>query len=442
MRRRLANSIIVAVIVIGLMVAIEFAYRFYLVDKYAHAQFGVTLVDRLFEIEDIRGRQAGDGLYLPNLMVRRRVFDADHRLLLESSIKTNAQGYRSAFDYAPPSAGEFRIAVLGDSLTAQHMSRSPWTDVVQRRLNADTGLAATVDAKRFAVYNFGVVGAGFDTFAQVYMDHARRFQPHLVLVNFITPDVMRHDLRVEPVENLGLGRRLYRGGVDVTVDSVAATALLACDAPDPELGRQGCSPSTVVRIDNRFAFDKEVIRRVKLNLSRQYTWSLLWRSTYGYALAAAMGQPFSAAHKSFADILSLFGHRIAGGLAASPSIADSVARSAAAVARLSDSAAPLVFLHNPTSGELLAGVDRTPLAIELAAKSGVRVFYMAEALGERDDADSVRKWFNLPHDSHFSDRGVEVYGGAVYRVVRNLLLSKESIGKNRTRPSGVNNVLR
>jgi hypothetical protein len=428
MRRHLANSVAVTLIVGLLSIAVEYAYRLYLVDTYAHARFGVTLVDRLFEIEDIRRRRAGDGLYLPGLNVRHRLFDVDHRLLVDSTIETNAQGYRSAFDYPAPSEGEFRIAVLGDSLTAQHLSDSSWTDVVHARLNADTSLADTLGVNRFVVYNFGVVGAGFDTFAQVYADHARRYRPHLVLVNFITPDVLRHDLRVEPVDDLGLGRRQYRGAVDISVGSVTAEAPVSCDAPEPSLGRAGCVPSAIIRIDDRFTFDKGAVGRVKLHLSRGFTGSFLWWSTYPYALAAAMGEPFSAVRRTFADIIPIFRDRVAGVSPAADSWDDSVTRSVAALAKLQEFTANPVLLHNPTSGELLAGVDRTPLAKGIESASSLRIIYMAEALPERRNAESVRGWFNLPHDSHFSDEGIQIYGEAVYRVVRELLLSGDRPG--------------
>ena len=132
MRRHLTNAVAIAFIVGLLSIAVEYAYRLYLVDTYVHARFGVTLVDRLFEIEDIRRRRAGDGLYLPGLNIRHRLFDVDHRLLVESTIETNAQGYRSAFDYPPPGEGEFRIAVLGDMLelgpgaAAEHARLLEW----------------------------------------------------------------------------------------------------------------------------------------------------------------------------------------------------------------------------------------------------------------------------------------------------------------------------
>lgn len=431
---RATAGIVAAVLV--LLAATEYGYRYHTSRKFSHAKFGITLVDELYQVEDIRPRRKGDGLYLPNLKVNYLGFNAEHTLLYRSRIETNAQGYRSVFDYPPPTdSGEFRVAVLGDSMTASHLADAPWTDVVHQRLNADAALKAALGVKRFFVYNFGVKGAGFDTFAQVYQDHARRFRPHMVVTNFITPDILRTQLRVEPETPLGIGIPLYRGNVDVSVDEIAASIVLSCTTPPLALGRSDCTPETLMRIDARHMGNKVAVAAAKKRMSQQFIWTKLWRSTYPYSFAAALGEKFVVTDKKFTDIIGLIQGKVADQTARAPSASHAahLKRSAAAIARIRDLTKDLVILHNPTSGELLAGVKRIPLAVQLGEAAKTRVIHMGELLRNVDNKDEVTSWFNLPHDSHFNNKGIRIYGEAVTGVIEELLLSGDWPGGKKAR---------
>ncbi|MEE8393158.1 MAG: SGNH/GDSL hydrolase family protein [Rhodospirillales bacterium] len=419
MKNAAANAVLVVVSLLAGLVVVEMSYRYYVSSKYSHADFGYTLIDAHYRVEDVRRRQPGDGLYLKNVRVNYRTFDSGHNLLLHSVITTNRAGYRSGYEYGPISDNEYRIAVIGDSMTASLLNDYPWTDVLNRLLNDDEALKAAVGVDKFTVYNFGVAGAGFETMAQAYHDHGERFSPQLAILNFITPDILRNHLYIEPVDDLGLAPRRYRGVVGISAGDITAQVIVVCDTPELSLGGPGCSPSRVIFMDPRHTFDKKAVEKVKLNLSKQFIWSKLWGSTYPYALAAAMGEPFVMKDRSLPDILDLI---VSKASAAVLGEEESLISAAAAIGAITARQKNLIIMHNPTSGELLAGVERPPLAARLDGVTDINFVYMGEHLPLNGGEDEIKKWFNLPHDSHFNNHGADVYGKAVYRVVRQRLI--------------------
>jgi hypothetical protein len=396
--------------VIVAFLAVEFSYRAYLAAKFSHAAFPASFVSSFFSIDDVRQRVPGEGLYFPNLDIPYRHFSGTHELLFQSRIRTNNMGYRADRDWSlekPPR--ELRIAVLGDSLTASLMSDYAWTDVAERVLNDDPALLADLDVNRVAVLNFGVVGAGFDTMAQVEEDHARRFGPDLTIVAFISPDILRPALNIQPIAPPEAAVRVYQGLVDLSTDGIKAATVVECDTPAVGLGIAGCRPSTVIRMDDEAVANSETARIVKLALSRGFLWDSLWRSTYPYALASVMGKPFQLHAGGLAEFLGT------GGEEGTPveSEEQSLRRSTATLQRLRDRASPLMILHLPTVTEIQQRAVHSGLAQLLDQAGGFDIQFLGESprlKGEPDD--EVASWFNLPHDSHLSTKGVEVYGGA------------------------------
>ena len=64
-----------------------------------------------------------------------------------------------------PVEREFRIAIVGDSMTASINNAKPWPDVTWRYLNADKELLAFLGAKQITVLNLGVAGTSMQFMA-------------------------------------------------------------------------------------------------------------------------------------------------------------------------------------------------------------------------------------------------------------------------------------
>ena len=106
--------------------------------------------------------------------------------------RTNSHGHVSQYEYPrrkPP--GEYRIAVVGDSLTANITNTVRWTELVEEYLNAAPRWRAAVGGQFTRVINFGVDGMGMVQFGAMVRHHVIAFEPDLIIVNFIADDILR-----------------------------------------------------------------------------------------------------------------------------------------------------------------------------------------------------------------------------------------------------------
>jgi hypothetical protein len=112
---------------------------------------------------------------------------------------TNSHGHVSQFEYPkekPP--GDYRIAVVGDSMTANITNNIRWTEVLEASLNASPEWKALVGNRFTRVINFAVDGMGMVQFAGMVRYHVLAFEPDLTIVNFVSDDILRR-LRYLPV---------------------------------------------------------------------------------------------------------------------------------------------------------------------------------------------------------------------------------------------------
>jgi hypothetical protein len=86
---------------------------------------------------------------------------------------------------------EYRIVVLGDSMTGPTTATYQWVDTVEDLLNSNKALQERVGGKEFRVFNLGWVAAGFQTFWKAYDKSGQYFSPDMVLVNYIEIDFPR-----------------------------------------------------------------------------------------------------------------------------------------------------------------------------------------------------------------------------------------------------------
>jgi hypothetical protein len=117
--------------------------------------------------------------------------------------RTNSHGHVSQFEYPerkPP--GEYRIAVVGDSMTANITNNVRWTEVLEERLNASPQWRASVGERFTRVINFGLDGTGMVQFGAIVRHHAMGYEPDLIIVNFISDSFLRR-LRYNIVPYVG-----------------------------------------------------------------------------------------------------------------------------------------------------------------------------------------------------------------------------------------------
>jgi len=193
--------VIVMVSVVIACVAFEVYHRVILKNKIEETVGSATLwiQDRTLTrsaIDDFFDRKTEvhpQGLFLINTTFNVAVANPT-RGTLNFSVRTNNYGLLSDKPYQfdrDPKHPEYRIVVLGDSMTGPTTSTYQWVDTVEELLNANQDLRKHMGGKEFRVYNLGWVGAGFNTFWKAYQKSGQYFSPDMVVVNFLEIDFPR-----------------------------------------------------------------------------------------------------------------------------------------------------------------------------------------------------------------------------------------------------------
>src|SRR5262245_48891616 len=177
MPSRLLNALLtIASLVVGYLV-VEAGYRIYqYYSLVVLGHFAVTTVD-VREIPSLLGKPGEvRGASGPSSGITRAQYDDHAPVAIRNRVPTNNPPRVARYSYQREKpTGEYRIAVVGDSLTASVNNTYPWPDELQRRLNADQELLAALKAERITVLNLGVPGAGLDLMANPLAEIGRRF---------------------------------------------------------------------------------------------------------------------------------------------------------------------------------------------------------------------------------------------------------------------------
>lgn len=205
--RRLRVIAFVGVIVIGSaligLLCFEVYHRYVLYQK-IHAVVEASVLwiqDQTLsrrDFDDFFGRKTEEipkGLFKINTTFNIAVAHPTQGTL-NFSVRSNNLGFLSDKAYAferDPEHPEYRIVMLGDSMTGPTTATYQWVDTVEDLLNSNMALRGKVGGKEFRVYNLGWVAAGFQTFWKAYEKSGQYFSPDMVVANFIEVDFPRTD---------------------------------------------------------------------------------------------------------------------------------------------------------------------------------------------------------------------------------------------------------
>jgi hypothetical protein len=280
--------------------------------------------------------------------------------------RTNSHGHVSQFEYPrrkPP--GEYRIAVVGDSMTANITNNVRWTEVVEERLNASPQWRASVGGQFTRVINFGIDGMGMEQFGAIARYHAMDFEPDLVMVNFISDDIYRP---------LRYARTPYQGETKQTVETYVRRNFLD-------------------RID--------------------------WFSLRPELFAATVGRLWGMRSSLPVDTKAI----LASTLDRYPTREAALAASATAVRDMLTLAHPIFLLQMPQFEEVEGGsypmwdglVDDFQQAVPRMkiVSMNARMRALLEGKTPQDRHVELSRWFYVPHDRHYSDYGTTLYAREV-----------------------------
>lgn len=225
----------------------EIAYRAWLYWTYAvNGEYTVVTVD--YPPSDTKFYSDGNvlGGYPPNVRFSFRQYGVDGAFQQSSYVRVNNLGWVSPYDFAlSKPASEYRIAILGDSLTASVNNNIPWPSVVQR------GLRESVPD--ILVMNLGQPGMSTQRMSRLTLPIAQRLHADSVVVNMAFENLdfplLSKNLRPQRDEN---PRILPIGDVQVP---------LYCSASMSDGG--GCMVSSPWHVSHKRELSKTEINNVK-----------------------------------------------------------------------------------------------------------------------------------------------------------------------------------
>lgn len=438
-RAKVLTALLVPVSLAVGYLLLEASYRSYLYYLYVFQPgFAVTTLD--VRSSQVIGRLGSVyGYYQPHKPITFSYHVPDGRMVQRHTVQINNFGWPSSFDYRrerPP--GEFRIAVLGDSMTASINNSLPWPDVLQRRLEADVDLKRALAVERITVLNLGVAGASMQFMANPEAPIARRFAANLILVNLIADDLRRRHGDVYSAQNpnpsLPPEPETFADAPPpiteptLNVDGVGID-LLGCEKP--ALSNPDCQVSPYFTVAPGAQLSEEAVNGIKAKLAAPVFWSRIIWSGKPLLLLELIGRPAVPRLPAPKVLKEMFRKQaetpplMSDVVQSDEKEADDLVITAGAIRDIRRMHPQLMLLHNPTywflTGQLReASIPR--LAEELRI-DGLQIADMRKHLPADATERDWFKWYNLPYDGHWSDAGAEVYGSAVHQMIRERLLA-------------------
>ncbi len=119
------------------------------------------------------------GLFGENQDTQFWWFDSSGKIVHENTTHCNNVGLVSSRDYsAARGPDEFRIAVLGDEMTAATTANASWPDSTEHFLNQNS-----TNNRTYRVFNFGHLDAGLVEYRRIWQERARHFDIDMLIVN-------------------------------------------------------------------------------------------------------------------------------------------------------------------------------------------------------------------------------------------------------------------
>jgi hypothetical protein len=416
LRDRALEAALVAVSVILCVLCIEVGYRVYLFYTFAvQANYPVQVVDG--PQPSINFGYPGNVFGPMPIAAHYNAFyyDGQDRLIYEHKVLTNNLGWTSRYNYSVAKAsGEYRIAVVGGSTTAADDNELAWTDVTQDRLNGDTQLLSALGVERISVLSIGVAGASVSFLANPTAIIAARFSPDMVVANlsienalaggsseFVAPTDVRELLSIAPLQSPPELRLPF-----VVIDNV--TIPLYCSRGDQVVSNPDCMVSPIWYVSPGTRLSSADLAKVKVSIARRRLLYTVLLSFRPLALLRALGH--AAIPQAGAATLTDPQHH-----------AFTVALKALQFVRQLQP--NMLITHNPHIWHLKP--DNSALVDELIRQigsDGFDIVRMSDHMPAGLETKEAANWYMF--NGHWNDHGAEVYGEAIYRVLRERLLAR------------------
>ena len=345
-----------------------------------------------------------EGPFRPKHPFTLRLYGADGNLARTIHVHVNNLGWISRFDYSAAKAvKEYRIAIIGNSLTASINNEIPWPDVVQRTLAADQELLRTLDATSITVLNLGVPGGGYEFARRNTAPTAKRLSADLLIYNVTTKtDLLT--FQASPSRRRYLSQRLQflsRGNIQIPVLCSPDIPILRDCRPSVQWhvppDEEPLPPSRITEL-KRWAATETLVQRLTTN-----PLPLLFVDRMGPSRAPARAASATERDKTTIENISL----------------------------IRKMHPHLVLTLNPLPWEFAPADQRDSVDRFLIAmgSAGIEIVNMYPRLPDATELERAT-WFNMPVDGHWSDKGAEVYGKKVAQLIRDKLIQERVLQVN------------
>ena len=394
---------------------VELGYRLYLYYTFAvNTKYATTIMDA----RELAVNFGAPGSVLgPNPRSTdfyKTYYSSDDEIIYRHKVHINNLGWTSRYNYSrTKQPDEYRIAVIGGSTTAALSSETAWVDVLQDRLNADAELLTALGRRKFAVLNLGMLGAGFGLFANPGALFARRFSADLALVNFSIESLAAPvsegfaTIPAEPatipatdpaiVEARDARPSVVINGIEIGI---------YCSAPGPaDLSRPDCHLWPLWYVAPGRELTRAELKQAKQLVARQRLFYTVLMSPRPLVIRELLGLPVITAAQAADEAATQ----------------DQIPREILGPLHMIRAIEPnLLLTHNPhlwhaTRPNLRSSIEGL---INRIRQDGFDVVDMADRMS--GEPDERARWYTW--DGHWSDHGSEVYGSAVYKVIRGKLL--------------------
>ncbi len=335
------------------------------------------------------------------------ILDNDSKIVFESRAHTNNLGLYSSKNYSVRRRGsEYRIAIIGDSMTAAIQMYPPWPDLLEDYLNTDAALVRKL-GKTFKVYNLGIAGAGFPHFEMMVRGQAEALDADLVVINYIESDFPRQISKIRPSgDKISAGNIVFRAGPD---NDDVALLNVTCETPPLSLSNGTCRHYFNLYMPPALAKNPEKVRKIKQDIVREYLQGQLWSSLYPYGLMKILGKPVTLHNWRHPELFHVPG----------PNENEMVD---VAVKALQESLHRhpnvLITLH-PLYTDLTPKLDEYKLTNKvLSADSSIKIVFMRDRLPAGQAEPEIRSWYCLPYDGHMSAKGGRLYVRAMAGLIK------------------------
>jgi hypothetical protein len=357
----------------------ETGYRAWLYSRYVvNAAYPVVTVDYPYSPGPFFVND--EGPYPPNTHFALREYGVDGTFQRSSQVSINNLGWVSSDDFLlPKPSGQFRLAILGDSLTASINNNIPWPSVVQKELRKELPQAA--------VMNLGVPGMNTQLMAQLTLPIAQHLAADAIVVNLIIenldfPLVQKDDQVKTQAQPLVHTQMLLIG--DVTVPAFCFESKDDCQLnPTWNVPRgRALTQSEVTEV-------KQIAARLALRNRLLWAPKSFLFSTQGVMQSAPTADPEEQIAAAIAALLEI--------KKAYPNLLVTIN--------------PLEWYYNPATMPA-----KSAKFISDATTAGLDVIQMRGHLPEAS-ADERHRWWNMSYDGHWSNYGAGIYGCAIADVV-------------------------